>query len=188
MLENFLVKTYFLKSESFADYCSGNNRTKRRIIAHTLNLILMFLFLEYSLIAMINKPYIRSLFSDPGLLPVPDSPGLSRFGAYCPGGRRDPHRDIERPGLWVFKKERKNVRKNWIKVFLRTWVFPIVNNGVQVIITGIPASDNLFTNLDLIRRTNKFINKVKPQLKSRKTSKGRPLYIFLSRTESSKRW
>jgi hypothetical protein len=33
------------------------------------------------------------------LPPVPDLPGLSRFGDHCPGGRRDPHRDIERPGL-----------------------------------------------------------------------------------------
>jgi hypothetical protein len=31
--------------------------------------------------------------------PVPDSLGLSRFGAHRLGGRRDPHRDIERPVL-----------------------------------------------------------------------------------------
>jgi hypothetical protein len=49
---------------------------------------------------MIN--YIISQFNlvlRAGLPPVPDSPGLSRFGAHCPGDRRDPHRDIERPGL-----------------------------------------------------------------------------------------
>jgi len=65
MLENFLVKTYFLKSESFADYCSGNIKTRRRIIAHILNSILLVLFLEYSLIAVMNEPYIRTLLSDP---------------------------------------------------------------------------------------------------------------------------
>ncbi len=31
--------------------------------------------------------------------PVPDSLGLSRFGVHYPGGRRDLHRDIERPVL-----------------------------------------------------------------------------------------
>jgi hypothetical protein len=30
-----------------------------------------------------------------GLPPVPDLPGLSRFGARCPGDRRVPHRDIK---------------------------------------------------------------------------------------------
>ncbi len=31
--------------------------------------------------------------------PVPGSLGLSLFGAHRPGGRRDPHREIERPVL-----------------------------------------------------------------------------------------
>jgi hypothetical protein len=29
------------------------------------------------------------------LPPIPDPPGLSRFGAHCPDSRRVPHRDIE---------------------------------------------------------------------------------------------
>jgi hypothetical protein len=65
MLENFLVKTHFLKSESFAGYCSGNIGTKRRIIAHILNLILMYGFVEYALISLINEPYIHKFFGNP---------------------------------------------------------------------------------------------------------------------------
>ncbi len=49
VLESFLVKTYFLKSESFADYCSGNIRTKRRI---------MFTFIEYY---VVNLHYVNNL-------------------------------------------------------------------------------------------------------------------------------
>ncbi len=45
----------------------------------------------------------------PGLPPVPDSPGLSRFGAHRPGRRRDPHRDIERPVLWIPSKNGLNL-------------------------------------------------------------------------------
>ncbi len=47
-----------------------------------------------------------------------------------------------------------------------------MNNGVQVIITSIPASDNLFTNLNLMRQTNKLTNKVQTSTEVEKNLKG----------------
>jgi hypothetical protein len=53
-----------------------------------------------------------------------------------------------------------------------------VNNGVQVIITGILASDNLFTNLNLMRQTNKLTNKVQTSTEVEKNLKGETKEYF----------
>jgi hypothetical protein len=61
----FLVNHYCISGASFEDFMNNNRPKKRAIIFWTYYILLWIISLRFLLLAIINKPWIWTLFADP---------------------------------------------------------------------------------------------------------------------------
>ncbi len=64
-LIKFLIKYYCLTANSFQDFMNNNRTKKRAIIFWTYYVFLWIINIRFLLLAIINKPWIWTLFADP---------------------------------------------------------------------------------------------------------------------------
>ncbi len=64
-LIKFLIKYYCLTANSFEDFMNNNRTKKRTIIFWTYYVFLWIINIRFLLLAIINKPWIWTLFADP---------------------------------------------------------------------------------------------------------------------------
>ncbi len=65
LFESYFTTYYIIASQSFSQYVSRNISMKRKLIAWALNINLWIQLIKYSIIYIIDEPWIYHFFGDP---------------------------------------------------------------------------------------------------------------------------